>query len=116
MDFTSHSPEDHNECKELAQKLLETIPEVSSKTVNRTKVQQCKERSDESIQTIVGDRKEKTCNQYSCLTPESFSNHRNDALLNSAFKEDLDKDLATFSQKENLGWSELYTKRPCYTG
>ena len=55
MDFKSHSPEDHNECKELAWKLLENIPEVSPKTVNRTKVQQCKERSDESIQTIMED-------------------------------------------------------------
>ena len=72
-DFKSHSPEDHNECKELAWKLLETIPVVSPKTVNWTKVQQCKERSDQSIQTIVGDWKEKTFKQYSGLTPESFS-------------------------------------------
>ena len=78
---------------------------VSPKTVNWTKVQQCKERSDQSIQTIVGDWKEKTFKQYSGLTPESFSNHQNDALLNSTFEEDLDKDLATFNKKENLGWS-----------
>lgn len=69
MDFKSHSPHNHNECKELARQLLETIPEVSPKTVNWTKVQQCKERSDKSIQTIVGNWKEKTCKQYSGLTP-----------------------------------------------
>ena len=52
-----------------------------------------------------GRLERKTFKQYSGLTPESFSNHQNDALLNSTFEEDLDKDLATFNKKENLGWS-----------
>ena len=55
MDFESHSPEAFTECKQLAWKLLKPIPKLSLKAVNWTKIQQCKQRSDESIWTIMGD-------------------------------------------------------------
>ena len=38
MDFESHNPEGCNECKELAQKLLDLIPELFPKTVDWTKI------------------------------------------------------------------------------
>ena len=44
MDFQAHT-----ECKELAQKLLELIPELSPKPIDWAKTQQCKQRSDELI-------------------------------------------------------------------
>ena len=40
-------------------------------------------------------KKKKKFKQYSGLTPESFSNHQYDPLLNSVFSEGLDEDLAT---------------------
>lgn len=46
MDFESKA---HTECKELAQKLHELIPELSPKPIDRTKTQQCKQRWDELI-------------------------------------------------------------------
>ena len=49
MDFESHSPEACTEYKELAQKIPEFIPELFPKTVDWTEIQQCKQRSDESI-------------------------------------------------------------------
>ena len=39
MDFESHSPEAHTECKELAQKLLDLIPEIFPKTTYWTEIQ-----------------------------------------------------------------------------
>ena len=59
MDFESHSPEAFTECKQLAWKLLKPIPKLSLKAVNWTKIQQCKQRSHESIWTIMGDWGEK---------------------------------------------------------
>ena len=52
----------------------------------------------------------KTFKQCSGLTPESFSNHKTDLLLNSTFLDGLDKNLATLIKRHNLGWSALYTK------
>lgn len=49
MDYESHSPETCTERKELAQKLFEPILELSLKPTNRTKIQQCKQRWDESV-------------------------------------------------------------------
>ena len=49
MDFESHNPEACNECKELAQKLLDLIPELFPKTVDWTKIQRCKQKPAESI-------------------------------------------------------------------
>ena len=43
MDFESHSPEAHTECKELAQKLLDLIPDIFPKTTDWTEIQQCKQ-------------------------------------------------------------------------
>ena len=69
MDFESHSPEAFIQCKELAWKLLKSIPKLSPKAVNWTKIQQCKQRSDESIWTIMGDwgRKKKK-NKHNLLS------------------------------------------------
>ena len=44
MDFQAPT-----ECKELAQKLLELIPELSPKPTDWAKTQQCKQRLDELI-------------------------------------------------------------------
>lgn len=65
MDFESYSLEAFIECKELAWKLLKPIPKLSPKAVNWAKIQQCKQRSDEPIWTIMGDwgRKKKTKTQ-----------------------------------------------------
>ena len=109
MDFESHSPQAHTECKELAQKLLKLIPELFSKTEDWTKIQQCKQRPDESIPDYF-ERFEKTFKQYLALTPESFSSPQNDLMLNSTFLEGLDEDLATLVKRHSLGWSALYTK------
>ena len=49
MDFASHHPEVCNECQELAQKLPDLIPELSPKIVDWAKIQQCKQKPDESI-------------------------------------------------------------------
>ena len=108
MNFESRSPQAHTKCKELAQKLFELIPELFSKTEDWTKIQQCKQRPDESIQIIMRDLK-KTFKQYSGLMPESFSSPQNDLVLNSTFLEGLDEDLATLVKRHNLGWSGLYT-------
>lgn len=51
----------------------------------------------------------KTFKQCSGLTPESFSNHKTDLLLNSTFLDGLDKNLATLIKRHNLGWSTLHT-------
>ena len=45
----------------------------------------------------------KNFKQYSGLTPESFSNHQNHSLLNSAFLEHLDEALVTLIKRHNLG-------------
>ena len=74
--------------------LLETIPEFSPKSVNWTKIQQCEQRPEESIWTIIL-KWEGGAKQYAGLRLESFSKHQNDPLLNSTFKEGLDEDLAT---------------------
>ena len=42
-------PQIHTECEELAQKLLELIPELFSKTRDWTKTQQGKQRPEESV-------------------------------------------------------------------
>ena len=109
MNFESRTLEAHTEYKGLAQKLLEPNPELFPKTVDWTEIQQCKQRSNESILDYYERLGEKKIQfkQYSGLTPESFSNHQYDPLLNSVFSEGLDEDLATWS-KDNLGWSELH--------
>ena len=50
----------------------------------------------------------KSFTKNSGLTSESFSNHQNDALLNSAFLEGLNEDLGTLVKRHNLGWSALH--------
>lgn len=47
-------PQIHTECEELAQKLLELIPELFSKTRDWTKTRQGKQRPDESIPDYYG--------------------------------------------------------------
>ena len=47
-------PQVHTECEELAQKLLKLIPELFSKTIVGTNMQQCKQRPDESIPGYYG--------------------------------------------------------------
>lgn len=59
MDLELHTTEAHTEGKELAQKLLEIIPELFPKTVHWTEIQQCKQRSDESILVTMEGLKEK---------------------------------------------------------
>lgn len=54
-----------------------------------------------TIMKGLGKREKEKMKQYSGLTPESFSNHQYDPLLNSVFSEGLDEDLATLS-KDNL--------------
>ena len=49
MSFESRTPEARTEYKVLAQKLLELNPELFPKTVDWTEIQQCKQRSNESI-------------------------------------------------------------------
>ena len=68
MDFESHSPEAFIECKVLTWKLLKPIPKLSPKAVNWTKIQQCKQRSDESIWTIMGDWERKKKQQHNLLS------------------------------------------------
>ena len=48
----------------------------------------------------LGKKKKKTSKQYSGLTSESFSNHQNNPLLNSAFLEGLDVDLTTLVKRQ----------------
>ena len=43
------------------------------------------------------------------MTCELFPNHQNDLVLNFAFLECLDEELATPIKRHNLGWSELHT-------
>ena len=107
MDFESCIPQAHTECKEWSQKLLEFTPEPFPKTVDLTKIQQCNQRPDESILDYY-ERFEKTFKQHSGLTPESFSNHQNDPLLNSAFLEGFNEDLATLVKRHNLGCTALH--------
>lgn len=47
-------PQIHTESEELAQKLLELIPELFSKTIDWTKMQRCEQRPDESIPDYYG--------------------------------------------------------------
>ena len=47
-------PQIHTESEELAQKLLELIPELFSKTIDWTKMQHCEQRPDESIPDYYG--------------------------------------------------------------
>ena len=99
MDF---EPQAHTEYKELAQKLLELIPQVFPKRKKK------KERERETRQRFTSASKDqmdqfqiimkglkKTFKQYSGLTTESFSKHQSSPLLNSAFSEGLKKDLTT---------------------
>lgn len=73
-------PQIHTECEELAQKLLELIPELFSKTRDWTKTQQGKQRPEESVPDYYGSLK-----QNSGLTPKSLSNHQNDPCLTLPF-------------------------------
>jgi len=50
----------------------------------------------------------KPLSRISGLTPESFSNHHNEPLLDFTFLDDLE-DMATLGKRHNLGWSELHT-------
>lgn len=43
------------------------------------------------------------------MTPESFSNHQNNPLLNPSFLEGIGEELATLIKRHNLGWSALHT-------
>ena len=111
MDFESHSRETCTACKELAQKLFEPIPELSLKSTNWTKIQQGKQRWDESVLEYYERLGKKSFKHYSGLTPESFSTHQNNSLLNSPFKEGLDENLILV-KRHKLGWSMLHTNNP----
>ena len=111
----SHRLEAYIEWKELDQKLLHLFPEDFPKTIDWTKIQQFKQKLDELILDYY-ERSEKTFKPYSGLTPESFSNHKDDPLLNSTFLEHSGEYLATLVKKHNLDWPALHTNVLFYTG
>lgn len=93
--------------KGIRSEITSSFPRDFPKTIDWTKIQQFKQKLDELILDYY-ERSEKTFKPYSGLTPESFSNHHNEPLLDFTFLDDLE-DMATLGKRHNLGWSELHT-------
>lgn len=50
----------------------------------------------------------KSFKQHSGLSPDSFKEHQNDPMLNSAYLEGLDEMLVTLIEQHELNWSTTY--------
>ena len=68
-DFELYKPQDQENCKELAHKLLKLITELFPQVEDWSKIQQCKQRPDELIPDYY-ERFNKTLKQYSSMTPK----------------------------------------------
>ena len=92
----------------ISSEITQTYSRAFSKNHRLDKDSAVQARLDESIPDYY-ERFEKTFKRNSGLTPESFSNHQNDPLLNSAFLEGLDGDLPTLVKRHNPGCSPFHT-------
>ena len=68
-DSELYKPQDQENCKELAHKLLKLIPELFPQVEDWSKIQQCKQRPDGLIPDYY-ERFNKTLKQYSSMTPK----------------------------------------------
>ena len=100
MDFESHSSQARNKCKDLAQKPLELIPELFSKTVDWIKIQQYRQRPDEWIPDYY--------ERFKKLLSNILTWHLNHSLTTKMIL-CLDEDLATLGKRHNLSWPTLHT-------
>lgn len=55
-------------------------------------------------------KQNKTLKQYSGLSPDSFKDHQNDLLLNSAFLEGPNEELQTRIKRHKLNWPIMHTQ------
>lgn len=94
---------DQEKCRELAHRLYQAIPEVFPWKMDWAKIQQSKRKPDEQVLDFF-EHVKRTSKQYSGLSPDSFKDHQNDPLRNSAFLERLDKELVTLIKQPKLNW------------
>lgn len=91
----------------MTHRLYQAIPEIFPRRMDWTKIQQCKRKPDEPVLDFF-EHFEKTFKRYSGLSPDSFKDHQNDPLLNSAFLEGLDEELVTLIKQHKLNWQTTH--------